>query len=81
MLKRATDKAYRKLCDLLSILIEVLLMDRRIALEDAQISHGRKSRKQRFDGYKRHVLKDLDIGVAFGRGTNPCQSATGQRYR
>ena len=26
--------------------IEVLLMDRRIALEDAQISHGRKSPKQ-----------------------------------
>ena len=25
--------------------------------------HGRKSRHQRFDGYKRHVLKDLDLGV------------------
>ena len=57
------------------------LSSRRIALEDAQMSHGRKSRKQRFDGYKRHLLKDLDIGVAFGRGTNPCQSARSQRYR
>jgi len=25
--------------------------------------HGRKSRSQRFDGYKRHVLRDLDTGL------------------
>jgi IS5 family transposase len=25
--------------------------------------HGRKSRNQRFDGYKRHVLKDVDLGM------------------
>ena len=45
--------------------------DRRITLEDAQMSHGRKSRKQRFDGYKRHVLKDLDIGVVRAVGLTP----------
>ncbi len=32
--------------------------DRRIAIEDER--HGRKSRSKRFDGYKRHILKDLD---------------------
>ena len=37
--------------------------NRRIAVEDAEMRHGRKSRSQRVDGYKRHVLKDLDIGV------------------
>ena len=37
--------------------------DRRISIEDAQMRHGRKSRHQCFDGYKRHVLKDLDLGV------------------
>lgn len=37
--------------------------DRRISIEDADMRHGRKSRSQRFDGYKRHVLRDLDIGV------------------
>lgn len=41
---------------------------RRISVEDPQMRHGRKSRSQRVDGYKRHVLRDLDIGVvrAFG---------------
>jgi hypothetical protein len=29
--------------------------NRRIAIEDEQMRHGRKSRSQRFDGYKRHV--------------------------
>ncbi len=33
--------------------------------------HGRKSRSQRFDGYKRHVLKDLDIGVVRAVGITP----------
>lgn len=37
--------------------------DRRISIEDSQMRHGRKSRSQRFDGYKRHVIKDLDIRV------------------
>jgi transposase len=34
--------------------------DRRISVEDAQMRHGRKSRSMLFDGYKRHVLRDLD---------------------
>ena len=37
--------------------------DRRIAVEDAQMRHGRKSKHQRIDGYKRHVLRDLDSGL------------------
>jgi len=28
-----------------------------------KMRHGRKSRSQRFDGYKRHVLRDLDTGL------------------
>lgn len=34
--------------------------DRRISVEDADMRHGRKSRTQLIDGYKRHVLRDLD---------------------
>lgn len=45
--------------------------DRRISIEDAQMRHGRKSRSQRFDGYKRHVLKDLDIGMVRVVGITP----------
>lgn len=37
--------------------------ERRISIEDEQMRHGRKSRSQRFDGYKRHVLRDLDTGL------------------
>jgi Transposase DDE domain len=34
--------------------------DRRISVEDAQMRHGRKTKSVRIDGYKRHVLTDLD---------------------
>jgi transposase len=34
--------------------------DRRISIEDAQMRHGRKTKRVRIDGYKRHVLCDLD---------------------
>jgi len=37
--------------------------DRRISVEDGQMRHGRKSRSMLFDGYKRHVLRDLDTGL------------------
>jgi fructose-specific component phosphotransferase system IIB-like protein len=37
--------------------------ERRISIEDEQMRHGRKSKSQRFDGYKRHVLRDLDNGL------------------
>jgi hypothetical protein len=34
--------------------------DRRISVENATMRHGRKSKRQRVDGYKRHVARDLD---------------------
>jgi Transposase DDE domain/Transposase domain (DUF772) len=34
--------------------------DRRISIEDPQMRHGRKTRALRIDGYKRHLLNDLD---------------------
>ena len=37
--------------------------NRRIAIEDEEMRHGRKNRTKRFDGYKRHILKDLDLGM------------------
>jgi hypothetical protein len=42
---------------------EGVAKDRRISVEDAQMRHGRKSRSQRIDGYKRHVFRDLDNGL------------------
>ena len=37
--------------------------DRRISIEDAQMRHGRKTKRIRIDGYKRHVLTDLDTDL------------------
>ncbi|BAC88092.1 IS1182-like element ISGvi6 family transposase [Gloeobacter violaceus] len=37
--------------------------ERRISIEDPAMRHGRKSRAVRIDGYKRHVLKDIDSGL------------------
>ncbi|MEM9543094.1 MAG: hypothetical protein AAGA60_26830 [Cyanobacteria bacterium P01_E01_bin.42] len=37
--------------------------NRRIAIEDEEMRHGRKSRTQKFNGYKRHIFKDLDTGT------------------
>jgi hypothetical protein len=37
--------------------------DRRISVEDPQMRHGRKTKSQRIDGYKRHVLCDLDTDL------------------
>lgn len=37
--------------------------DRRISIEDEEMRHGRKSKSQLIDGYKRHVLRDLDTGL------------------
>lgn len=45
--------------------------NRRISIEDEEMRHGRKSRSQRFDGYKRHVLKDLDQGIVRAVGITP----------
>ena len=45
--------------------------DRRISVEDAQMRHGRKTRSVLFDGYKRHVLRDLDTGLVPAVGITP----------
>ena len=49
--------------------------DRRISLEDEQMRHGRKNRTQRIDGYKRHVLPDLDQGLVRAVGITPANVA------
>jgi transposase len=55
--------------------------DRRISIEDSDMRHGRKSRPVLFDGYKRHVLRDLDTGlvpaVGITAASAPGASVTG----
>jgi transposase len=52
-------------------LIKGVAKDRRISVEDGQMRHGRKSRSVRVDGYKRHVLHDLDSGLIHAVGMTP----------
>jgi hypothetical protein len=54
-----------------AVLRKGVAKDRRISIEDAQMRHGRKSRSVRVDGYKRHVLHDLDSGLVPAVGITP----------
>jgi Transposase DDE domain/Transposase domain (DUF772) len=49
--------------------------DRRISVEDPQMRHGRKTKSVRIDGYKRHVLTDLDTGLVPAVGVTPANVA------
>lgn len=48
--------------------------NRRISIEDPHMRHGRKSRRQRVDGYKRHILRDLDSGLIPCVGVTPANA-------
>jgi hypothetical protein len=45
--------------------------DRRISVEDAEMRHGRKSRSKRFDGYKEHIARDLDVPAILACAVTP----------
>jgi hypothetical protein len=45
--------------------------DRRISVEDAQMRHGRKSKTKRFDGYKEHIARDLDLPLVVACSVTP----------
>jgi hypothetical protein len=53
---------------------EGVARDRRISVEDAEMRHGRKSKSRLFDGYKRHVLSDLDSGLVRAVGLTPANA-------
>ena len=55
-------------------LIKGVAKDRRISIEDGQMRHGRKSRSVRVDGYKRHVLHDLESGLIRTVGVTPANA-------
>jgi transposase len=48
--------------------------ERRISVEDAEMRHGRKSRSLLVDGYKRHVLRDLDSRLIMAVGVTPANA-------
>lgn len=44
---------------------------RRISIEDEEMRHGRKSSSKRFDGYKRHIAKDIDEDIVLACAVTP----------
>jgi Transposase DDE domain/Transposase domain (DUF772) len=52
--------------------------DRRISIEDGQMRHGRKTKRIRIDGYKRHVLCDLDTLLVPAVGVTAANVAEAQ---
>jgi len=55
-------------------LIKGVAKDRRISIEDAEMRHGRKSRSVRVDGFKRHVMRDLDSELVVAVGITPANA-------
>jgi hypothetical protein len=45
--------------------------DRLISLSDTEMRHGRKSSTKRFDGYKEHIARDLDLPVILACAVTP----------
>lgn len=50
----------------------------RISIEDKDLRHGRKSSNKCFNGYKRHILKDLDLGVVRAVGVTSANQPEGE---
>ncbi len=48
--------------------------ERRSSSADAELRHGRTSRSLLVDGYQRHVLHDLDLGVVRAVGVTPANA-------
>jgi len=55
-------------------LIRGVARERVVSVEDPQMRHGRKSKSARFDGYKRHVLRDLETGLVRAVGLTPANA-------
>jgi hypothetical protein len=49
--------------------------DRRISVEDGEMRHGRKTKSQRINGYKRHIAKELDGGAIVAAAITPANQA------
>lgn len=56
------------------VLRQGVAKDRRISVEDTDMRHGRKSQSRLIDGYKRHVLHDLDSALVRAVGLTPANA-------
>jgi hypothetical protein len=45
--------------------------DRRVSIHDREMRHGRKSKSQRINGFKRHIAADIDRGLILACAITP----------
>jgi hypothetical protein len=50
---------------------EGVAAERRVSIEDPEMRHGRKSKSKRFNGYKRHIVTDLDTDLILACAVTP----------
>lgn len=48
--------------------------DRRISVEDDEMRHGRKTKTKRFDGYRRHIARDIDERIILAVDVTPANA-------
>lgn len=72
--RQVRDQDVQFACDGGASLRQGVARDRRISVEDEHMRHGRKSRSTLVDGYKRHVLTDLDSGLVPAVGITPANA-------
>ena len=53
---------------------EGVAKDRQISITDEEMRHGRKSSAKRFDGYKRHLARDIDEQLILAAETLPANT-------
>jgi len=46
-------------------------VDRRVSIEEEEMRHGRKSKSKRFNGYKQHIVTDLDTDLILACAVTP----------
>ena len=69
--RRVREQDVEHAADGTPILRRGVSKQRLISIEDPQMRHGRKSKTHLFNGYKRHVLRDLDSGLVRAVGVTP----------
>ena len=50
-------------------IIEGVTPDRQISISDPQMRHGKKSKSKRFNGFKNHIVRDLEEKIILGACT------------
>lgn len=54
--------------------------ERRISIRDGEMRHGRKSKRSRVDGYKRHVVVDIDTTLIVGAAVTPANRPEAEAF-